>query len=390
MKWVIIILYSLYFGLLPFDNLKELSGDTITKTLGLALIAVLSIIFFVKKEKKLKINFFNIYISIIFITYSITYFIIFGISDSSYIRFCFLFLLFFLSSQLEIKEKALIKILDYSSFIISIISLSSIFLNLKLNYIDRTHYYIWNNMSVDANIYCSTLIFPILYLLNKLFDKNINHKFFSTILLIPMIASMFVSGSRGGLLAIAVGVISLMIFDNSQVSNKKIKILYLIIFIALIYLIIPYLPDNIVNRLSFSAVIKDKASDRFEIWKYAISKFSSSNLFQMIFGYGFLSFRSALNLRSVSHNLIIQTLIEGGIIMITIFLSLYIKLLKYFKEKKSYIMISYMLAVLIMSCSLDVIISRFLWNSFIIINFFINYYSNKEKYKMEIEVSMVF
>ena len=381
MQWIIILLYSLYFGLLPFDNLKELSGDTINKTLGIILIIFLIIYFLLTKKKTIMVSFFNLFIIAIFSIYSLTYFFVFKNYDANYIRFCFLFILFILSSQLKIKKEWFIKICDYSSLIIAIISIASLFLNINSTYIDRTHYYIWKNMSVDANIYCSALIFPILYVFHKLINKNTMHKYLNLTMLLCMIASVLLSGSRGGIIAIGFGFLFLLFTENNVFKTNYKKVIYICMIIFGLYILIPYLPENITNRLSLSAVVKDRASDRFEIWKIAFNKFASSDFFDMIIGNGFLSFKNALNIRSVSHNLFIQTLIEGGLLMVGLFSWFYIKTIKYFKKNNNKLIVAYILSTLLMSLSLDVIISRFLWNSFIIIAMSINIYhydSNNE------------
>ena len=58
--------------------------------------------------------------------------------------------------------------------------------------------------------------------------------------------------------------------------------------------------------------------------------------------------------------------------MIMILVSLFVKIIKYFKNNNSAFMISFVVSLLIMSCSLDVIVSRFFWNSMIIICFYMN------------------
>lgn len=364
------ILFSLYFGLLPFDNLKNLNGNTITKIIGIILIIYMIIALLLKKQKKVKLNFVNVYISVIFTIYSFTYFVLFKGYSAYYIRFCFLFLLFILSTQLDFEKNTLKKIFDYSTLIIGIIALNSIFLNLKFSYIDRTHYYIWTNMAVDANVYCSTLIFSIMYSVDNLISKNAKCKMFYACVLISMVLSVLLSGSRGGLLAIIVGVIYIISFGSTKLKIKS-QIMFITISIILVGMFLPYLPNNIANRLSLSAVVADKASDRFDIWKYAIRTFANSNPVNMIFGNGFLSFKTVTKLNVVSHNLFIQTLLEGGVLMLGIFITFYCKLLRLLKEKKMNLMIAYVISILVMSCSLDVVVSRFLWNSFMIIFFYV-------------------
>ena len=242
MEWIFIILYSLYFGLVPFEKIKELTGDTITKTLGLIIIAFIVIYLIIKRTKSLKLNFINTTYLIVFLIYSFTYFVLSKVDDGNYIRFCFLFLLFFLSSQLSLKKEVLGKIFNYSTVIIAIISISSILLNLSLTYLDRTHYYIWNGLSVDANIYCSTLIFPVLFSLNNVLEGEGKKKILYMLMLVPMILSIFISGSRGGLLAIGVGILFLLLFNNKSKTYNK--VIFIVILILLIYIIMPYLPDR--------------------------------------------------------------------------------------------------------------------------------------------------
>lgn len=369
------LLFSLYFGLLPFDNLKDISNDTITKTIGMILICILVIKFLLKRDKKVTINFFITNIIIIFLLYSFSYFIFTDANNKNYLRFCFLFLLFILSSQYNIKKLNLEKVYKYSTIILTGISILSIILNLSMKTIDRTHYYIWINMSMDANIYCASMIFPIIYLSNKIFSNDTKYKVISICMLLPIIFSIFLSGSRGGIVSIIIGLLIIFIFNFNK--NKMMhKIFYAIIGILMACLLLRYLPNNISKRLSIDMVIKDKATDRFVIWDYAIKKYKSSNIIKKFLGYGFLSFSKVTGLKAVSHNLIIQTLIEGGLLMIIVFSNLFYQTIKFFMKNRNYMVLAYIITVLAMTCSLDSIVSRFFWNALMIINFSI---INKEE-----------
>jgi hypothetical protein len=377
MTQIINFFWILYFGLVPFDNLKDVSGATITKILGLVLIALLLINFLLAKRKTIKINFLNLFLLLIFIIYSFTYFVITKEYNVNYVRFCFLFVLFFLSSQYDMQEKSLDRVYFFSTLILSFIALSSIILNVGLPHIDRTHYYILGKMSVDANVYCSAMIFPALFLLNAILCNSERKKLILLLLLSPITISVLLCGSRGGIIAVVTGVI-VLVFLNFRESKSVKKWIYLMALLLFVYIVIPYLPREIVNRLSLEAVISDKASYRFEIWKYAIQKYMSSGVIFQLFGRGFLSFRNVIGLNAVSHNLILQTLIEGGVLMMLLIIGLFVKLIKYLRNHQQYLMLSYIIALLAMSFSLDVIVSRFLWNAFGLVNFSI-YINSKTK-----------
>ena len=381
MNILLVIIYSLYFGLLPFDNLKDLNGSTITKTIGIILLMFLIIKYILMKPKTINLNFFNKYVVLIFFLYSISYFIFFNSNDSLYIRFSFLFLIFFFTSQLKLDNELIYKIFNFSTMILVIISTISIFLNIGLKYIDRTHYFIWNNMSVDANIFCSTLIFPFLYSIERLYKSKSRERIFCIIAILSIILSIFLSGSRGGILAVATGSLFLILFINQKNKLKSILTIICVLLIIII-LVLPYLPTNILSRLSIASVINDKASNRFLIWNYALNMYSKSNIINVIFGYGFLSFKMLSNLNAVSHNLFLQTLIEGGLVMSFVLITFFYKIILYFKSKNDNFIIAYVISIIVMSCSIDVIISRFLWNAFMIISFHILLLYNKKIERM--------
>ena len=371
-EWIYVILFALYFGLSPFDNVKNLEGATVTKILGLILVTLLTVNILLKRKKAITSNFLSKTLTIIFILYSISYLALTGGTNINYFRFCFLYLLFELTLQVRVNKKTIEKVLNGATIIISILSMVTIFLNISLSYIDRANYYIWNNIAVDANIYCSLLILPILYSLSRLIRSKEKHKILYILMLAPTSISALLTGSRGGLLAIMIGILSIFIFSK---ENKKVykKVILLLSILIVLFVVTPYLPSNITERLSIKSVAQDSASNRFTIWERSLELFLSSNPINMFFGHGFLTFKNIVGVGMVSHNLFLQTLIEGGILMLTVIVIMFTKIIRYFKSKDG-LMLAYTIAVIAMSCSLDVIVSRFLWNYFIIAGIFILIY----------------
>ena len=86
----------------------------------------------------------------------------------------------------------------------------------------------------------------------------------------------------------------------------------------------------------FDSIESGDSAGRLEIWSHAINSFINSNVLEMIFGHGYGSFKDVVsyfgvgrNYAYISHNVYMQTLIEGGIIGESLLFLSFLKAYKY-------------------------------------------------------------
>lgn len=133
-------------------------------------------------------------------------------------------------------------------------------------------------------------------------------------------AIILMSGSRGALIMVVCMALVWILMGAFGAKTKAITILsiILVIFIFENYFI-SYLPATVTNRMSLQAIQETHGSGRFNLWTLAWNDFKASNIGRMMFGYGFDSFTNVIGYGShggsrdmMAHNVIFQTMIEGG------------------------------------------------------------------------------
>jgi O-antigen ligase len=91
------------------------------------------------------------------------------------------------------------------------------------------------------------------------------------------------------------------------------------------FLVLPFLPDNIIDRMTIQSVVETGGTGRWDIWKLMLNEVKSSQN-KLILGRGFGDMnRIFLEGRwdpAVAHNQLIQVLYNQGIVGLTAFLCL--------------------------------------------------------------------
>ena len=192
--------------------------------------------------------------------------------------------------------------------------------------------------SIDPNQFAFDC-FPIIALVLWKAGKDEGNKYVLYAVIAVTLAIIVLTGSRGA----ALGVFS-MLFFHLLISFGEMKksirtvirfVAPLVLFIVLFFMI-PKLIES--DRFTAETVVADSGSGRFDIWKSALSVFRSSDFVHCLFGYGFGSFPDVVKVPTVigtyyyAHNMVIQALIEGGIIGVLLlagmFLGIFIVSLK--------------------------------------------------------------
>jgi O-antigen ligase len=137
---------------------------------------------------------------------------------------------------------------------------------------------------------------------------------------------VFLSGSRGGLIAIVVLIIAFALIYPPKIKNKIFVLLAGCCFVVCAWVLVaPFLPENIIERMSVESVIESGGTGRWYIWKSMLDEIINSPN-ELLLGRGihamheiFLNGKWSM---MVAHNQIIQVLYNQGLIGLIAFIVL--------------------------------------------------------------------
>lgn len=233
---------------------------------------------------------------------------------------------------------------------------------------------ILGNKVEDPNQFCGYFIPGIVYYF-YLFLNNKNKKLKNILILLLFLYLVFLTGSRGGLLAILGGMFAVFILYLKQNKNNKFwnKLIKVILIGILMYLIVMFILNKInpelAVRFSIENVISSGGTGRTEIWKYYINLYVQSNLWYKLFGYGL---GSLSGIYRVAHNTWIESLLESGIIGSILLISIMLRTLKIVSKNNNIQLMSAFFALIILTLSLSLLSYKLLWGYLIIAIIFKN------------------
>ena len=217
--------------------------------------------------------------------------------------------------------------------------------------------YVTITSTMDPNDFgCGLGIITSLYLLTAMETRR---KISSILVLVCVAVMIVLTGSRGALLMF-IGILAVYFFlfmRGSKITN------YMLVILALLFFLIMFsdsLPTYLQDRLQLSSVIQDGGAGRMAIWKAALIKYSQSNFFRMLFGYGYGGFRQSVRYYSgrmntfyQAHSMYVNELIEGGFVGMTLLLSAFFQAFCYAWREKNYLGYLSLLGFLIEGITLD-------------------------------------
>lgn len=213
----------------------------------------------------------------------------------------------------------------------------------------------------DPNYLCAYFAFGVVFSLGVLTDKaKLSKKIFAVVELAVYLYLILISGSRGGLLAVASGVVAYLISYGDRKSKHiagRMVILTVIGFAAV--LMVESLPEYLRLRFTIANVVENGGSGRTQIWRQAIDLFYNANVFRQLFGYGTASViwcfehynYSKLN---VVHNMFLETLDELGVIGLCLYSTAIFSFIKTAFKDKDKFAFAVIFCMLIMSLSTSI------------------------------------
>ena len=315
------IFACLYFLLLPTTIAVNSAGNSILKlaTIPIGLFFVVTLIL---SNRKLQIN--GVHLALLLYTLSIVI-TLFCDSDAASIDFVVGYILnaaIYICLTIVPYNQAELERME-SVQIILLVILNAMTLLSNGSEDDRTTLMILGQTS-DPNYFVGFFIFPLTIALKKLVSRR--HSVFYLLLIALSLYSVFLSGSRGGLLAVAVTVAGFALIYPSGIFNRILFFFGGLTLLLILWMVLkPVLPENIVERMSVEAVLETGGTGRLDIWKSMIGEIVDQPE-RLLFGRGMNAmhglFVDGAWKQVVAHNHLLQTLYNQGIVGMCLFLVL--------------------------------------------------------------------
>ena len=315
------ILACLYFLLLPTTIAVNSSGDSILK-LATIPIGLFFLITLILSNRKLQIN--SVHLALLLYTFS-TVSTLFMESDSVSINNVIGYVL---NAALYI----CLTVITYNKAELEWMETTQIVLLVMLNMItllsggsedNRTTLEIMGQTS-DPNYFVGFFIFPLTVALKRLVSGK--HSFLYLSLIAVSLYSVFLSGSRGGFLAIVVTIAAFAFLYPSGFAKRMLFLFGGSVLILILWTVIkPILPENIAERMTLDSVMESGGTGRWDIWQSMIQEIVDQPE-KLLFGRGINAmhrlFVNGKWINAVAHNQVIQTVYNQGLIGLLSFLFL--------------------------------------------------------------------
>lgn len=315
------ILACLYFLLLPTTIAVNSSGNSILK-LATIPIGLYFLITMILSNRKLQLN--GVHLALLLYTFSAISTLYMNPSAESidhvigYVLNAALYICLsvipYNKAEGELMEKVQIVLL--------------VFLNILTLFAggsedDRTTLMIMGQTS-DPNFFVGFFIFPLTIALKRLASGK--HCFLYLGLIAVSLYSVFLSGSRGGLLAVAVTIAGFALLYPSNFAKRVFFLIGGIAFLFVLWTLLkPVLPENIVERMSLADALESGGTGRMDIWKSMLREIAAQPD-KLLFGRGINAvhkvFTGGVWKDAVAHNQILQTAYNQGIVGFLSFLAL--------------------------------------------------------------------
>ena len=307
------ILACAYFLALPLTITINAAGNSFLKLLTIPIAGYFAVSWFFYHEK-LELNIVHLLSFAYLITVVMTLFADRSPVALQYVRGYFETIgLMFLITMRKYAEN------EIKAFEITQLTLLGVLITLGFIgadwYGDRNTMIIFGTTS-DPNYFSGFFLLPMAVALKKLRDNKIY-----TIICAALLAlgayMVFTSGSRGGLLGLAVMIMS-YVFINAKGTKQRIIGICTAIGMAVILwtVVIPILPEDVSSRFSIQKIIKSHGTGRGDIWLSMLNTIKHS-LWELMYGRGIFAYHEMMIdgklMQVVAHNQFIQSLYNQGI-----------------------------------------------------------------------------
>ena len=315
------ILACLYFLLLPTTIAVNSAGNSILKLATVPIGGFFLLTLFLS-NRKLHINCVHLALLVYTLSAISTLFVDASAVSMAYVTgyvlnaaiYICLTVISYNEAELELMEKIQILLL---------VILNAITLFSKGTDDNRTTLMIMGQ-TCDPNEFVGYFVFPLAVALKKL----VSGKYFPGYLLLIAVSlyCIFLSGSRGGFLAIAVTIACFAILYPSD-NTKRFLLLAggFVLLLGSWALLKPLMPENVINRMNVDSVIESGGSGRTAIWKSMLQTIMKEPD-KLLFGRGIRAIhrflRGRIWVELMAHNHLLQITYNQGLVGLISFLML--------------------------------------------------------------------
>ena len=315
------ILAGLYFLLLPTTIAINSAGNSILKlaTVPIGLFFAITILF---SKKELQFNIVHLLLCVFTCSTALTLFV-----DASAVSIDYV-IGYFLNAVLYIcltvvkyndQERKLLEDIQ----VLLLVTLVGITLLSNGTRLDRTTLEIFGQ-TCDPNYFVGFFVFPLAVTMKKIVQSK--YRMAYILLALLSIYCVFLSGSRGGLLAIIVTVVAFAFIYPPKAKHKIAVLAAGCSFMFFVwFLVLPILPENIIARMSVEQVVETGGTGRWYIWESMLNEIVNSPD-ELFLGRGIRALHTVFlggKWEQVgAHNQIIEVLYNQGIVGLAAFIAL--------------------------------------------------------------------
>lgn len=188
---------------------------------------------------------------------------------------------------------------------------------------NRTTLVLFGQVS-DPNYFVGYFLFPFAVTLKKIMESR--YRILYALLALLGLYCIFVTGSRGGLAAMIVMFAAFAVIYPSRTETRILVALAGIVFLLFAWFVaIPFLPENIIERMSIQDVVESGGTGRWRIWMSMFEDIVESPD-ELLFGRGIVARHGILNSGKIfnvfAHSHLIQVLYNQGVVGLIMFLVL--------------------------------------------------------------------
>lgn len=315
------IMACIYFLLLPTTIVVNSFGNSLLK-LATIPIAISLVVTIISTKSLLKFNYVHLFLLVYTFSTAITLFVSSSNVELDYVFGYFLNAgLFVCLSLLEYNDRELKLLENVQVLLLAIIVMLTLLSNGTWS--GRTTLMIFGQ-TTDPNYFVGFFIFPLVITMKKIIHSK--YRLLYILLAALSIYCVFLSGSRGGLLAVVVTIVAFALMYPAKIKSKLLVAAAGLVFVVSAWIVLrPFLPENIIERMSLQSVLETGGTYRLDIWGSMIKEIISSPN-ELIFGRGIVAMHNAFINGSWAevgaHNQIIQVLYNQGIFGLVSFLLL--------------------------------------------------------------------
>lgn len=215
-----------------------------------------------------------------------------------------------------------------------------------------------NGQEQDPNYLTGYFTFSICYYLwGFIQQKKESYLIYSILFFVPI----FLTGSRGGLLANGLAVFLLLFLGRKKINFAATMTVAMAVGLLLV-IVWGFLPEEITIRYSLEFTQNDGGAQRFEIWKSCWEKFKQASILRKFFGFGAGTIRHLNYKGGVAHNLFIEFLLEYGIVGALVLIGMLVYYIVLAYRNKEYYIVAAFIGYIVMMMSLSLFSYKPMWN----------------------------